>query len=164
MSVALNTKHLSSFISEEEYAAIYPQVEAAHKQLEAKNGPGSDFLGWMTLPRDYDKEEFTRLLGKLNQSYDGFVKRYGKYDKMGARMLGHKYPEIKRVIMERPDHYNAMVKECEALAKEGKVLILRPNHLLNSFESDVRKLEMAYWHGYRMTKEKMKKIKRFIEE
>ena len=25
MSVALNTKHLSSFISEEEYAAIYPQ-------------------------------------------------------------------------------------------------------------------------------------------
>ena len=57
MSVVLNTKHLSSFISEEEYAAIYPQVEAAHKQLEAKNGPGSDFLGWMTLPRDYDKEE-----------------------------------------------------------------------------------------------------------
>ena len=35
MSVALNTKHLSGFISEEEYAAIYPQVEAAHKQLEA---------------------------------------------------------------------------------------------------------------------------------
>ena len=73
----------------------------------------------------------------------GFVKRYGKYDKMGARMLGHKYPEIKRVIMERPDLYNAMVKECEALAKEGKVMILRPNHLLNSFERDVRKLEMA---------------------
>ena len=62
MSVALNTKHLSSFISEEEYAAIYPQVEAAHKQLEAKNGPGSDFLGWMTLPRDYDKEEFARIM------------------------------------------------------------------------------------------------------
>ena len=61
MSVALNTKHLSSFISEEEYAAIYPQVEAAHKQLEAKSGPGSDFLGWMYLPRDYDKEEFARI-------------------------------------------------------------------------------------------------------
>lgn len=41
-------------------------------------------------------------------------------------------------------------------------MIFRPNHLLNSFESDVRKLEMAYWHGYRMTKEKMKKIKQFI--
>ena len=61
MSVSLNTKHLSSFISEEEYAAIYPQVEAAHKQLEAKSGPGNDFLGWMYLPRDYDKEEFARI-------------------------------------------------------------------------------------------------------
>ena len=55
MSLALNTKHLSSFIKEEEYKAIYPQVEAAHKTLEAKNGPGNDFLGWMYLPRDYDK-------------------------------------------------------------------------------------------------------------
>ena len=65
MSVALNTKHLSGFINEEEYKAIYPQVEAAHKQLEAKNGPGSDFLGWMYLPRDYDKEEFARIKGAL---------------------------------------------------------------------------------------------------
>ena len=61
MSVVLNTKHLSSFINEEEYKAIYPQVEAAHNQLEAKNGPGNDFLGWMYLPRDYDKEEFSRI-------------------------------------------------------------------------------------------------------
>ena len=61
MSVVLNTKHLSGFINEEEYKAIYPQVEAAHKTLEAKNGPGSDFLGWMYLPRDYDKEEFARI-------------------------------------------------------------------------------------------------------
>lgn len=68
MSVALNTKHLSSFISEEEYAAIYPQVEAAHKQLEAKNGPGSDFLGWMYLPRDYDKEEFARIKAAAKRS------------------------------------------------------------------------------------------------
>ena len=59
MSLALNTKHLSSFINEEEYKAIYPQVEAAHKTLEAKNGPGSDFLpperrnphgSWQQLP------------------------------------------------------------------------------------------------------------------
>lgn len=94
----------------------------------------------------------------------GYVKRFGKYDKMGARMLGRRYPNIKRAILERPERYNEAVKYCESLAKEGRAMIFRPNHLLNSFESDVRKLEMAYWHGYRMTKEKMKKIKRFIEE
>ena len=61
MSVSFNTKHLTPFISEDEFAAIYPQVAAAHEQLEAKTGPGNDFLGWMYLPRDYDKEEFGRI-------------------------------------------------------------------------------------------------------
>ena len=78
MSVALNTKHLSSFISEEEYAAIYPQVETAHNQLEAKSGPGNDFLGWMYLPRDYDKEEFARIkeaAAKIREDSDVLVDR-----------------------------------------------------------------------------------------
>ena len=76
MSVTLNTKHLSSFISEEEYEAIYPQVEAAHNQLEAKTGPGNDFLGWMYLPRDYDKEEFARIkeaAAKIREDSDVLV-------------------------------------------------------------------------------------------
>ena len=33
----------------------------AHKLLAEKNGAGSDFLGWMSLPVDYDKEEFARI-------------------------------------------------------------------------------------------------------
>ena len=61
MSVSFNTKHLSRFIKEDEFAAIYPQVAAAHQSLESKTGPGNDFLGWMYLPRDYDKEEFARI-------------------------------------------------------------------------------------------------------
>ena len=61
MSVSFNTKHLSAFVAEHEFEAIYPQVAAAHEMLEAKNGPGNDFLGWMYQPRDYDKEEFARI-------------------------------------------------------------------------------------------------------
>ena len=94
----------------------------------------------------------------------GYVKKIGKYDKMGARVLGRKYPAIRECILSRPERYNEAIQYCNELAQEGKAMIFRPNHLLNSFESDVRKLEMAYWHGYRMTKEKMKKIKRFLEE
>lgn len=94
----------------------------------------------------------------------GFVKRHERYNKMGAHLLARKYPEIKKSILSRPERYNETVKYCEALAKEGKAMIIRPTHPLDSFESDVRKLEMAYWHGYRMTKEKMSKIKRFIEK
>ena len=29
--------------------------------LESKSGPGSDFSGWLYLPRDYDREEFARI-------------------------------------------------------------------------------------------------------
>ena len=92
----------------------------------------------------------------------GFVKRLGKYDKMGARMLGHKYPRLKRAILGRPELYNETVEFCHKLAGEGKAMVICPNHKLNSFESDVRRLEMSYWHGFRMAKEKMKKIRKFI--
>lgn len=92
----------------------------------------------------------------------GYRKHVGKYDKMGARMLSRKYPEVKKAILNRPQLYNEEVQFCEELVKEGKAMIFRPNHLLNSFESDVRKLEMAYWHGFRMTKERMKGIRKFI--
>ena len=61
MSVSFNGKHLEQFVSANEYAALYPQVEVAHNLLESKSGPGNDFLGWVNLPRDYDKEEFARI-------------------------------------------------------------------------------------------------------
>lgn len=103
-----------------------------------------------------------KLLVVLTQP-KGFVKRLGKYDKMGAQILKRKYPEVRKTILSRPERYNETVKMCERLEKEGKIMILRPNYLINSFESNVQKLEAAYWHGYRMTKEKMKRIKRFLE-
>lgn len=103
-----------------------------------------------------------KLLVVLTQP-KGFVKRLGKYDKIGAQVLKRKYPEVRKTILSRPERYNETVKKCERLEKEGKIMILRPNYLINSFESNVQKLEAAYWHGYRMTKEKMKRIKRFLE-
>ncbi len=61
MSVRFNGKHLAKFVNDSEFAAIYPQVEAAHALLEGRNGPGNDFLGWVDLPVNYDKEEFARI-------------------------------------------------------------------------------------------------------
>lgn len=61
MSVKYNGKHLAKFIRPEEYEAIFPQVELAHRQLETKTGAGNDFLGWLDLPVNYDKEEFARI-------------------------------------------------------------------------------------------------------
>ena len=61
MSVSYNGKHLAKFIRPEEYDHIFPQVELAHQQLESRSGAGNDFLGWLDLPVNYDKEEFARI-------------------------------------------------------------------------------------------------------
>ena len=61
MSVKYNGKHLAKFIRPEEYDTIFPQVKLAHQQLESRSGAGNDFLGWLDLPVNYDKEEFTRI-------------------------------------------------------------------------------------------------------
>ena len=61
MAVKLNAEYLKPFVADHELEAIAPLVSAAHKTLEDRNGPGSDFLGWVDLPVDYDKEEFARI-------------------------------------------------------------------------------------------------------
>lgn len=61
MAVKLNDKYLSGFIGENEYKGIAAAVEAAHKAIAEKSGLGNDFLGWATLPTDYDKDEFQRI-------------------------------------------------------------------------------------------------------
>ena len=61
MAVKLNTKYLNGFISDSDYAAISDEVKAAQKTLHEKSGAGNDFLGWVDLPVNYDKEEFARI-------------------------------------------------------------------------------------------------------
>lgn len=61
MSLRLNTKYADSFIPDSAYQAIAPEVKAAHEALVSGSGKGSDFLGWLTLPEDYDKAEFAAI-------------------------------------------------------------------------------------------------------
>lgn len=61
MAIKLNDKYLSGFVGENEYKGIAAAVEAAHKAISEKSGLGNDFLGWATLPTDYDKDEFQRI-------------------------------------------------------------------------------------------------------
>ena len=61
MATKLNDKYLSDFIGEHEYDGVAAEVKAAHKVLHDGSGLGNDFLGWLNLPTDYDKEEFARI-------------------------------------------------------------------------------------------------------
>lgn len=50
-----------AFLSQHEIDYLSEQVRSAHEQLHNKTGAGSDYLGWIDLPVDYDKEEFGRI-------------------------------------------------------------------------------------------------------
>ena len=61
MAVKLNKNYLADFIGADELKGIQHEVEASVKMLHEKTGLGNDFLGWLNLPTDYDKEEFARI-------------------------------------------------------------------------------------------------------
>jgi len=60
--VSIDIKHVLSFFSQIELDKMQKEVNKSRKTLNSKTGEGSDFLGWVDLPDNYDKEEFKRIL------------------------------------------------------------------------------------------------------
>lgn len=59
--VTFDYSKAAGFISEEEMSYMGKLVADAKQVLVSKSGAGNDFLGWIDLPIDYDKEEFARI-------------------------------------------------------------------------------------------------------
>lgn len=59
--VTFDYRNTKSFLYEEEISAFTPFVNTAHQMIHEKKGLGSDFLGWVDLPENYDEEEFNRI-------------------------------------------------------------------------------------------------------
>jgi len=51
----------AAFVQPHEIENMAAATEAAAKLLESRKGPGGEFLGWLDLPRKYDREEFRRI-------------------------------------------------------------------------------------------------------
>mgnify|MGYP001299873810 CR=1 FL=1 len=60
--LSIDISHAVSFLSLPYEAALRPRLERAAGWLQNGGGKGSDFIGWVTLPRDYDREEYARIL------------------------------------------------------------------------------------------------------
>lgn len=55
------SKVLGQFVGSHELDYMQPQVTVADSMLRQGTGPGADFLGWLDLPENYDREEFARI-------------------------------------------------------------------------------------------------------
>ena len=91
MSVKLNTRYLEGFVNENDVQGIAPEVTAAVELLNSRTGAGNDFLGWLDLPVDYDKEEFTRIkkaAEKIRSDSDVLV-----VIGIGVNLYGNDFPD-----------------------------------------------------------------------
>ena len=61
MAVKLKDNYIKDFVTARELDEISPEIIKAHSVLHGKTGVGSEFLGWLTLPKDYDRGEFARI-------------------------------------------------------------------------------------------------------
>lgn len=59
--LSLDLSKITPFVSEEEIKNFQSAIEMAENVLNSRTGAGSDFLGWVDLPVNYDKEEFSRI-------------------------------------------------------------------------------------------------------
>lgn len=59
--LSIDLSKTSTFIREHEITYLQPLVTEAHNMLHNKTGAGNDFLGWVDLPVNYDKDEFGRI-------------------------------------------------------------------------------------------------------
>lgn len=111
--VTFNYSKASRFISEEEIKNFESTVETAKQTLVNKTGAGNDFLGWIDLPVDYDKEEFARIKAaakKIQEDSDVLlvIGIGGSY--LGARaaieFLGHSfYNNLDKEQRKTPEIY-----------------------------------------------------------
>ena len=112
MTLKLNETYVKPFVRDEEYKNLQPLVNAAHQSLVSKTGAGNDFLGWTTLPFDYDKAEFEQIkasAAKIQKKCDVFVVIGIGGSYLGARAVIEfiRSPYYNNIKKDTPDIYFA---------------------------------------------------------
>ena len=115
MTIKLNEKFLSSFVNvskDGEPKRTAHLAESAYKLVKERSGAGSDFLGWVDLPVNYDREEYERIINaadKIRSSCDVFVVIGIGGSYLGARAAIEfvKSPLYNNLKKDTPDIYFA---------------------------------------------------------
>ena len=112
MSVKLNERFLDGFVSAHEVEYFRPFAKVAHNLLLSGKGAGNDFHGWVNLPEDYDKDEFSRIkiaAEKIKQNSDILVVIGIGGSYLGARAAIEfvKSPLYNNLKKDTPDIYFA---------------------------------------------------------
>lgn len=90
---------------------------------------------------------------------EDYIKHTDRQTKFAINRMKRKFPEIHKALLVRYEKYNETREYCRKLEKEGKAVVLYPEHKLNSMEKDLNILKESYDMGYRIATERMDEIK-----
>ena len=112
MGLKLTDTFVKGFIGNEEVSCMKAQAETAYMQLMRGDSQGNDYLGWVKLPENYDKDEFSRIkiaAEKIKKSCDVFVVIGIGGSYLGARAAIEfvKSPIYNNLKKDTPDIYFA---------------------------------------------------------
>lgn len=74
--MTIKVDYSNAFIKKEEVDNILELVGLSHDLVHGKKGPGKDYLGWLELPKEVDKEELERLstvAKRIQESSDALI-------------------------------------------------------------------------------------------
>ena len=99
----VKTGHLASKISQEALNQILPEVKKAKEHLLKGDAAGNDFLGWVNLPEEFNREEFSRFKAE--------AKRLSAKSKMFVVIgIGGSYLGARMVIEALQSEFASMVR------------------------------------------------------
>lgn len=105
MALKFNSSFAESFVSKTELMNMETKAVEAMNTLMNKTGEGNDFLGWVDLPTEYDKEEFARI-----QKAAEYIKKNA--DVLIVIGIGGSYLGARAVIEAiKSQNYNLLCKD-----------------------------------------------------
>ena len=115
MNIRLITDNARELVNESEIPAKKEEVLKIREMLIHKTGKGNDYVGWVDLPVEYDKEEFMRIKAaaeKIKKDSDVLVVIGIGGSYLGARAaieaLRHSfYNSVDKSVRKTPEIYYA---------------------------------------------------------
>lgn len=123
----LDYSNVSKFIGEHELDYSVPLVKSMHTLIHNATGAGSDFLGWVDLPTNYDKDEFARIKKAA-------TKIQSDSDVLLVIGIGGSYLGARAAIEALNNHFYNMLDKGERKAPE---IIFVGHHISSSYMKEL---------------------------
>jgi glucose-6-phosphate isomerase len=129
-NITLDYSKATLFFDQKELARKESAVQQAHEMLHNGTGAGSDYLGWVELPRSYDREEYNRVK-VVSQTIRE------KADVLIVIGIGGSYLGARAAIeLLQPSFYNLLPKE----VRKGPEIYFVGNHLSAAYTAQLLRL------------------------